>query len=274
MADQEFLASFAVDIDETGVTRLQAVLKENRDLADEVADAFSAATKAIQEYVKELSEGPGLPSGTGHGITTENAFGSSGPSLGLDTSRAKKDLEDFIALAKKPVPLSANASGITSAARTAWSNVKSLFSDPLTIQVKTETGDGKNGGKGSPTAKMSSGGRFTRPTDVQVAEDGDAEYIIPVKKEDRAVPLLRRLLSELSPAARESLAGDAGSLSLPAGMAAGSAFAGTVTQNNQNVSAPVSIEMYASGTNAEQIGQSVYDTAERYLLRTLKSVTA
>ena len=39
MASQEFLASFAVDIDESGVSRLQAVLEENRDLADEVAAA-------------------------------------------------------------------------------------------------------------------------------------------------------------------------------------------------------------------------------------------
>ena len=32
MADQEFLASFAVDVDESGVTRLKTVLQENRDL--------------------------------------------------------------------------------------------------------------------------------------------------------------------------------------------------------------------------------------------------
>ena len=30
---QEFLASFAVDIDEGGVTRLQTIQSENRDLA-------------------------------------------------------------------------------------------------------------------------------------------------------------------------------------------------------------------------------------------------
>ena len=54
---------------------------------------------------------------------------------------------------------------------------------------------------------MSSGGRFARPTSVQVAEDGDAEYIIPVKKENKALPLLRPLLSELSPEARQSLTG-------------------------------------------------------------------
>jgi hypothetical protein len=115
---------------------------------------------------------------------------------------------------------------------------------------------------------MSSGGRFSRPTSVQVAEDGDAEYIIPVKKENRALPLLRQLLGELSPAARASLTGGAGG----AGTAALSAAlpSGNMTQNNQNVSAPVTINVNASGSNAEQIGQTIYNTAERYLLRTMK----
>ena len=33
MADQEFLASFGVDIDETDVSRLQQILTENQTLA-------------------------------------------------------------------------------------------------------------------------------------------------------------------------------------------------------------------------------------------------
>ena len=120
-----------------------------------------------------------------------------------------------------------------------------------------------------PLFRMSSGGRFSRPTSVQVAEDGDAEYIIPVKKENRALPLLRQLLGELSPAARASLTGGAGNVgtaALPAAMPSGN-----VTQNNQNVSAPVTINVNATGSNAEAIGESIYNTAERYLLRTLKA---
>ena len=35
MASQEFLASFAVEIDEGGVTRLQSILEENRALAEQ-----------------------------------------------------------------------------------------------------------------------------------------------------------------------------------------------------------------------------------------------
>ena len=53
-------------------------------------------------------------------------------------------------------------------------------------------------------------------------------------------------------------------------IAAGAVPAGSVTQDNRTVSAPVSIEVHASGVSAEQIGRSVYDIAERYLLRTLK----
>ena len=132
----------------------------------------------------------------------------------------KKEIAGFTAEAKKEIPLAANASGIVSAARTALENVRSLFSETFTINVRastnTDDGDGKKDSRndsrnrdstGSTFLRMSSGGRFSRPTSVQVAEDGDAEYIIPVKKENRALPLLRQLLGELSPAARASLTG-------------------------------------------------------------------
>jgi hypothetical protein len=107
-----------------------------------------------------------------------------------------------------------------------------------------------------------------------VAEDGDTEYIIPVKKEDRAVPLVRQMLSELSPAARESLnlSDDNGSATaLSGGLSAGNASTVSVSQDNRSVSAPVNIQVHSTGANAEEIGEKLYDTAERYLLRTLRS---
>ena len=52
--------------------------------------------------------------------------------------------------------------------------------------------------------------------------------------------------------------------------AAGSVSLPSVTQNNSNISAPVNIHVHASGMSAEAIGQGIYDTAERYLLRTLE----
>ena len=44
---QEFLASFAVDIDEGGVNRLQRILESNRELAEKLAAAFDAARASM-----------------------------------------------------------------------------------------------------------------------------------------------------------------------------------------------------------------------------------
>ena len=281
MADQEFLASFGVDIDENGVSRLQKILTENQTLAQSLSESFDTASESVKLFKKTIStELPSLFGG--YGNVTERLFGSSGGlKIGLDMTEPKKEIAAFTAEAKKEIPLSANASGIVSAARTALENVRSMFSETFTINVRanaeidyedsedeSQTDSSNSASSGSAFLQMSSGGRFSRPTSVQVAEDGDAEYIIPVKKENRALPLLRQLLGELSPAARASLTGGAGSV----GTAALSAAlpSGNMTQNNQNVSAPVTINVNATGSNAEQIGQTIYNTAERYLLRTMK----
>ena len=287
MADQEFLASFGVQIDEVGVTRLQSILADNRELADSLAAAFDAASVSIRSFAEELGL---LPDFSGRGVVSEGLLGSGGLSVGLDLTQAFTEYESFTALVKQPISLNANASGITSAARTAMNSVRSIFSSPVTIRVKAEQDGGEDSAGGDTPVRMSTGGRFSRPTDVQVAEDGDAEYIIPIKKEERALPLLRQLLGELSPAARENLgllelgmknselSSDGGleraGTVLSVSPAAGNAVAGNITQTNQNVSAPVNIQVHSSGANAEQIGQKLYDTTERYLLRTLKGVFA
>ena len=274
MADQEFLASFAVKLDEAGIARLQSVLAENTALADSLAAAFGAASASLHAFAEDLGL---LPDFSGRGVVTESLNGLGGLSLGLDLSQAFTDYERFTALVKQPIALKASAAGITSAARTALNSVRSLFAAPVTLHVKAEQEGGGTDPGGGPPVKMSAGGRFSRPTEVQVAEDGDAEYIIPVKKEERAVPLLRRLLSELSPAAREKLTNyefrmkneAAGSI-LSGSPAAGQVLS-IVTRDARSVSAPVSIQVHASGADAKEIGQSLYSVTERYLLRTLES---
>ena len=283
MADQEFLASFAVDIDEAGVSRLQAILTENRELADSLAAAFNAASEAIRSFAEDLGILPNFSNG--YGITTEGMSGFGGLAVGLDLSKAFSDYEAFTALVKQPLSLKVNTSGITSAARSAMSSVRSIFAEPVDIRFRADLG-GEESKSAGTTLKMSTGGRFSSPTDVQVAEDGDAEYIIPVKKEEKALPLLRQLLSELSPAARESITNSESGIQdmklMPAEsreragtILSGSLAAGevgtTIYQTHQNVSAPVSIQVHASGTDPEQVGQSLYSMTERYLQRTLES---
>ena len=311
MADQQFLASFGVDIDESGVSRLQTILTENRMLAESLSSAFDAASESVKAFREEVATDlPTLFSGSGYGNVTENLFGSiGGLKIGLNMTEPKKEIASFTESAKKPIPLSANASSIVSAARTAMEQVRSLFSETFILNVRANSStdssskndnsrtDSRNKDEtGSAFLRMSSGGRFSRPTSVQVAEDGDAEYIIPVKKENKALPLLRQLLSELSPSARQSLnagnSGDDGTkgtvlsvyasaeqkepspafrevpgISLPSAV---QPTAPTVTNTSNNVSAPVTINVNTSGADANRIGQSIYDTAERYLLRTLR----
>ncbi len=412
MADQEFLTSFGVDIDESGVSRLQQILTENRTLAERLGASFDAASESVKAFKTQVSTDlPSLFSGNGYGNVTENLFGSlGGLKIGLNMTEPKKEIASFTADAKKPIDLSANAAAIVSAARTALEEVRSLFSQTFVLNVRADTTTGpttptptgnRNGTEGtlpsglSPMGqgeedpgnragttpqRMSTGGRFNRPTDVQVAEDGDAEYIIPVKKENRALPLLRQLLGELSPEARESLGGagakkeaeteagpellvrsnetvpvqkvvtpaakpteatdqtpvykpsqsesvlstiepmpviresfkeanrplisvqasqngplgtgQTGPLSMgrfpPSPSAHPSALkqdfsdlvsrlssvirptGNSVTNTSNNLSAPVTINVHASGSNAEQIGETIYNTAERYLIRTMK----
>ena len=131
---------------------------------------------------------------------------------------------------------------------------------------------------GSP-AKAATGGRFDSPTMTEIAEDGDPEYVIPVKKESIAVPLLRQLFGELSDSAWETLRmsfekkeqGSALS-GLPELLSSAPAVAAPVINqnNNQSVQAPVSIQVTAAGSAPEAVGRSIYDVAEQYLLRTLK----
>jgi len=56
MADQQFLASFGVDIDESGVSRLQTILAENRMLGDSLAAAFGEREGFSGEHIGRLSD--------------------------------------------------------------------------------------------------------------------------------------------------------------------------------------------------------------------------
>ncbi|MBQ6507357.1 MAG: hypothetical protein IJI08_08560 [Clostridia bacterium] len=61
MPMQEFLASYAVQVDEDGARRLQRILEQNREAGQELASVFSAAREALTALKKELSDSAGLP---------------------------------------------------------------------------------------------------------------------------------------------------------------------------------------------------------------------
>ena len=57
MMPQEFLASFAVDIDEAGVSRLQTILDQNRELAAQVSSAFDKARFSMEQFFADYEQG-------------------------------------------------------------------------------------------------------------------------------------------------------------------------------------------------------------------------
>ena len=144
MADQEFLASFGVDVDESGVSRLQQILTENRTLAERLGASFDAASESVRAFKAQVSADlPSLVSGNGYGNVTENLFGSMGGlKIGLNMTEPKKEIASFTADAKKPIDLFANAAAIVSAARTALEEVRSLFSQTFVLNVRADTTTG------------------------------------------------------------------------------------------------------------------------------------
>ena len=224
MADQEFLASFGVEIDETGLLRLQEALTKNRALADDLASAFNHAQEAMTSFFASMTEitMPTLDFGSGN-LTGENQTGLNIP-FSLDMTKATRELTTFFKESGKNLKLTADASGVVSAGQAALSSLRTLYASttlpikakvtttgaPLTGGTSGDNASGTNSGGGSGVSlntmlKAATGGRFTKPQQVEIAEDGDPEYVIPIKKEGIAVPLLQQLIGELSDSARESL---------------------------------------------------------------------
>jgi len=287
-----------VEIDESGLDKLQKALVQNRTLAEELASAFETARNAVGEFFRQLSAST-LPTGELSPYQRLMELSEKGISfsMDLDVSGAEEKLDDYFLRVQQMFdtavfPLNADASAVLAAGRDALAQLQALYgSARLTVNASVNvqggsglTGSGGGGGAGSASLmKSAAGGRFSAPAVTEIAEDGDPEYVIPVKKESIAVPLLRQLIGELSDSARETLqAGFAGkeqgdALSgLPDLLAsAPSAAAPVITQNtHSSVEAPVSIQVTAAGSDPEAVGRSIYDVAEQYLLRTLKGAQA
>ena len=167
MADQEFLASFGVEMDESGVARLQAALEENRTLAEELTAAFDRARESVQAFFRDLKEIslPGVGSGTVS--VTEEPSGINLP-VSLDFTKANKELAAFRKEATKAFKLTADGSRVVSAGRSALSSLQSLFASavlPMKVQIETSVGvnvPGEDGsGASNATGSAQTGTRTT-----------------------------------------------------------------------------------------------------------------
>ena len=286
MALQEFLASYAVKVDEDGARRLQRILDQNEESAKGLSVGFEAARRALAGLKAELSDTSGLkdvlssfntgisglslPKVSGEDVSSSVSGGQTTVKVGADTTTADEALEKYRSKAEGMRPkLNVNTSGITSAVSSAIAAVRSMMSSvSITIPVRAKAtldtsglygsaGNGTNTTKsGTSVRKYATGGRVSSPTLAMVGEVGEPEYIIPVKDDAKALPLIRDMMGELSASARAQLAEGSGGR----------------TVVNHSVAAPVNINVTSTAAPAEAVGQFIYDTAQRSLLKTLEGV--
>ena len=133
MADQEFLASFGVEIDESGLDRLQKALVQNRTLAEELASAFDTARNAVGEFFRQLSAST-LPTGELSPYQRLMDLSEKGISfsMDLDVSDAEEKLDNFFLHAQQMFdtavfPLNADASAVLTAGRDALAQLQALY---------------------------------------------------------------------------------------------------------------------------------------------------
>lgn len=165
MALQEFLASYAVKVDEDGARRLQRILEQNRTAGAELAGVFSSARDALAALKKELSETAGLknalegllsgssrlPSGAARGAAAGAAASAAVPAgqvgragvsslaFRADFAAADESLTAFRKRAEAEKPkLSVNTTGITSSVSSAMTTVRNMLASvridlPVTV---------------------------------------------------------------------------------------------------------------------------------------------
>ena len=206
-----------MQIDESGVSRLQQILEQNRTLAEELAAAFERARNAVISFFRELSESSFSGAELNVARVTEEQQGLTLP-FSLDFTKANKELSAFVKSAGKALKLNADASAVITAGQDALAQLYVMFASTiLPLQVSLQAS-----GSSVPAAGVASG-----------------------------------LASALS--------------TLPSLLSMPTVSAPVTNNASKNVSAPVSIQVTAAGSDPEAVGRSVYDVTEQYLLRTLQS---
>lgn len=240
------------------------------------SDSFTALTAAISQFQKSYNE---------------RASGVQGFLGAVDTSDITANAQAAIDAYKNGLPIPFDAkydpkqvSQATSGALDAAQ--READNNPISVNVvaqyespTTEGGDDSTAQSG--TVKNDLGGRYDKPVKSTLAEDNDPEYVIPIKKLDRAIPLIQMMLAEMGDKARSALAGfgigpdtnindlvASKGLGRPGG---GSPIINIINNYNSTVNAPATFNINGSG-DPQDIGQAAYNAQERFLVRTLKAV--
>ena len=340
MPDQEFLASYAVEIDEAGVARLQSILEADRSLAEALSAAFQQAWADLDAYVSyaAASAAPAqLPPAAGSAAASGAVPSASGfPDFFLTFPAESREAE------RDPAEISSFLSDMSAS----LSRLVSLSSGPDNISESSASGRSAPAAPGLSADSevhldLSGAGEelqsflqdlavsdaeIPAALDLSEASETLSDFQASVTEAETALPLrLDRTRAELSlselqrmlrqplsltadtsavisaassalssiraafsssplqlnasilpaavsglpdaAAAADSLSGLAAYLDSASSAASAAAPAPSVSRS---VEAPVNITVNASGTDSQALGQSIYNSAQRYLVKTLR----
>lgn len=155
------------------------------------------------------------------------------------------------------------------------SQVAQINASISSINTATPNVGGGSSGKGGNTPmRNAAGGVYDSPVATTLAEDGEREYVIPTKRRDRAIPLVRALLSDLGLSegnfknASSILGGSPLQNMAPA---YSQPYANTTTNNREShttVEAPVTVNVH--GTDPGATANTIERVLERRLVHNVR----
>lgn len=123
----------------------------------------------------------------------------------------------------------------------------------------------------------SEGGVVDKETVSKLGEGNKREYVIPVTKPNRGIPLLKRAAADMgltvqSYANASKMLGGSGGAGVTPAYAAAAATGSTTVNNKSEVNAPATINVY--GSNARQTAELIEQNQEQRLLRNIRTALA
>lgn len=247
------------------------------------ASAFFASLRAVKARAEDVNATEVIipVAGDFSGLeAAADAFMSSLKAVSAEAERAQAAVKSLAGAGR-------SFSGLASSARAAAKGVSSAIKSEMSAAaaaVNQYVGKMKSAlsslstsiaGASQPTQKFSIGGVVEKETRATIGEDG-REYVIPVTKPDRAIPLLKAAMEDLN-LGGQALTYAANQLSQksPPVYAAQPTIRRETVQNStvhNTVSAPATINVY--GRDAESIAQNVERNQELLLIRNIKGVYA
>ena len=169
------------------------------------------------------------------------------------------------------------AASMVSSMTTAANNVVNLVNK---IKAAINSIPKKINISGPSLSGHSEGGVIEHETISRLGEGNLREYVIPVMKPSRAIPLLRQAAADLGMTvdsakhATQLLGGDPSKNITPAYMAGGGSTINNVTNNNYNNTVNSPVTQNITGTNDRSIADMASRNHEQIVLRNIKSVLA